>query len=695
VFHDGVADGDLPVAGHRHHTFSADAEDGSCVDFFDRHAQDLVMKRALLAILLPLAIAPVQAQWNRVGPPGGGVNVVRFAGSRMVVAADGGVFASDDRGASWRPLFHLVDADASLLTVSGDTLYAAFAGRVSGEYFKPSRLFKSSDAGATWRELTHGLPGEKWIRALTVDPLDGSTLYLGLGCHDVSLKTGCDTCAAFVSPAGVGLYKSVDGGETWTLSSSGLSDVQLCIRGIAADPASSRIYAYSENYQGTFFVRRSASTNAAASWDVVNDANAPSRDLMVHPRTGRRFALSDTPSSASVVTSDDGATWRSVTTHLAVPINGGFAVDPDDDASIYAAAEFGLYHSPDRGETWTQLASSARYGTGRGVVVDPADPRRIYFASSTGLFASADHGVSWTESLLGQVANITHQLAFDPAHPGWIYATVGGFYPEHVARSRDGGRSWETINDGIEGQLAPPLAVAADGALFGIDTPNQRAVIRFDGTSWTRLPFPTIFPDTINADPVDPTTLYVTTFAKAIYKTTDRGATWRQINPGSLGSGLTRLLADPSGLYAYNLSIARSGDRGETWRTLSTLNDLISLIAIVPLRPATLYVTAGNRFQRSDDGGVTWTTLPQPPQPMVALAADPQSRNIVYVATTNRGIFRSTDGGVTFSDFNDDLPTRLLSGMAVDPRTRAVFALTAWEGVFARTVGPRRRAAGR
>src|SRR5439155_4778155 len=128
----------------------------------------------------------------------------------------------------------------------------------------------------------------------------------------------------------VGLYKSVDAGETWTLSSNGLSDVQLCIRGIAADSASSRIYAYSENYQGTFFVRRSASTNAAASWDVVNDANAPSRDLIVHPRTGRRFALSETPSSAAVVTSDDGTTWRSVTTHLSVPVQC-FAVDPDDD----------------------------------------------------------------------------------------------------------------------------------------------------------------------------------------------------------------------------------------------------------------------------------------------------------------------------------------------------------------------------
>jgi len=135
---------------------------------------DLPMKHVLLAILL---LAPAaHAQWNQIGPPGGGVNAVRFAGERMYAAANGGVFVSADRGGTWTLLVRVAGWNASMIAVDErlpDSLVAVFALPSAGDVsFVPSRLFRSADAGATWYEVTQSLPADKWIRTLAIDPFN-------------------------------------------------------------------------------------------------------------------------------------------------------------------------------------------------------------------------------------------------------------------------------------------------------------------------------------------------------------------------------------------------------------------------------------------------------------------------------------------------------------------------------------------
>lgn len=162
----------------------------------------------------------------------------------------------------------------------------------------------------------------------------------------------------------------------------------------------------------------------------------------------------------------------------------------------------------------------------------------------------------------------------------------------------------------------------------------------------------------------------------------------------TLGYGGYKLRADRSGIYVFDSMIIKSEDRGETWRTLGTFFNQIFSLAVAG---STIYRIdcCSHALHRSDDGGETWKTLPEPPFDVRELAVDPQRPNVVYARTRVNGLLRSVNSGLTWSAFNDNLPTLMLNGVAVDPRSGAVFALTLREGILVRpVVETRRRAAG-
>ncbi len=473
------------------------------------------MKRLAVAILL---FAPdIYAQWSRIGPPGGGVNAIRFVGDHVYAAANGGVFGSSDRGATWMLLAKVPGFDAALLAVDPrlpDDLYVVFAARpfaLGTPYFTQTRLFKSSDGGAAWHEATRGLPSEMSISALSIDPFTPTTVYLGLTCTEAAFKSACGACAA-TRPAGAGIYKSIDSGETWALSSNGLSDHELCIRGIAPDPVvPNRIYSHSLVYDYVLFTRHSISTDGGATWEVFDVDDAPSRNLVVHP-SGRRFAISDYDKSSELVVSNDGVMWRSISGTLRGRHIDSFAVDPTDDAIIYAATDGGLFRTSDAGIRWTVVAAWARYGSAKDIIIDD---RRLYLSAVAGLFISSDSGTTWSELSVGQVATTPRELVFDPAGKGRIYCALRDpIGPPVVVRSSDGGQTWESLTKGLDGiQLSyGPMAITADGTLFvAMGAFNTRALLRFDGFERTQLPLPGVFPLAMVADAFDPTTLYMAT----------------------------------------------------------------------------------------------------------------------------------------------------------------------------------------
>jgi len=164
------------------------------------------------------------------------------------------VFKSIDGGLSWTmtsrlpgyyvPALVVDPTNADVVYVARDVETPSVVGGQTG------KIFKSTDGGGQWRELPSPVPGEAYTMSLALDPTTPSIIY---GAYE--------SCHAGACPGG-GVFKSIDGGETWIVAQNGLPDTRVWA--LAIDPSSpARIYAATQ--QGVF-----RSTDAAASWTPIN-----------------------------------------------------------------------------------------------------------------------------------------------------------------------------------------------------------------------------------------------------------------------------------------------------------------------------------------------------------------------------------------------------------------------------------------
>jgi len=175
---------------------------------------------------------------------------------------------------------------------------------------------------------------------------------------------------------------------------------------------------------------------------------------------------------------DGGETWQDVRPDGLPSLDvHGFAVDPRDPSTLYAAiAGRGLYRSTDGGDGFSVV--STEVGPGVMALAVTPDGRILAGDMQQGLFASGDGGRTWKETLEAGLMG----LAVNPTEPERILATGPG-----ILLSTDGGRSWDQVM---------PLEAGAGPV------------------AWA---------------PSEPKTAYVVGFDKTLYKTEDRGATWRPV----------------------------------------------------------------------------------------------------------------------------------------------------------------------
>ncbi len=191
--------------------------------------------------------------------------------------------------------------------------------------------------------------------------------------------------------------------------------------------------------------------------------------------------------------------------------------------------------------------------------------------------------------------------------------------------------------------------------------------------------------ETINAlaiDPQTPTTLYAGTSGDGVFKSTDGGTTWRAVNTGLDPRRCCFALAidpqTPTTLYAStDGGVFKSTDGGESWGGVNTglTNPFARALAIDPQTPATLYVSTGGGVFKSTDGGGNWRSVLvlSPGTFVLALAIDPQTPMTVYAGTidatttgSGHGVFKSTDGGESWSAVNTGLSNQAVLALAVE-----------------------------
>lgn len=599
----------------------------------------------------------------------------------------GGVYRSITDGLTWEPVNVGIDIPfVFALTIDPKNVDVLYAGSVN-------IVYKSTDGADNWSAAGAGLPNG-FVQEIVVDNENSNVLY------------------AFV--AGAGIYRTSDGGQQWAASVTGdpfLEDVPLAISHVT----SNKLFAGSD-VQGVY-----ASTDAGQTFTPASEG----MNLFV-----RGLAISTQQPDVLFAGSLGGGIFRSIVggnnwTNQGLDDRNVFsvAINPQDDAIVYAATSLGVVKTVDGGESFLELGQKTSVIF--TMVVNPSDRDVIYIGSSAGnVFVSTNAGLTWTRANQGlPPANIL-DLAIDP-NDGTLYASAerqgvfkssnggaswqatetaiigalqvvsltvdaseGTIYAAAanagIYRSANGGASWEAIITGFSGDVASQIVVdASSNTLFAaaLNEPgNFSGVSRSTdgGTTWTNSSdgLATESVESITIDPINPGTLYAAT-PMGVYRSTDSGVSWQPANVGLETTQVTRVLVDPLNanvLYAatHGSGVFRSPNGGGFWvqGALDFVGVEASSLAVGRI-PGTFYLgSLTNGFFRTIDGGDAWLggIDPRLAEPIVTfLAIHPQRPEIVYAAASGVGLLKSTNAGITWDVVGEEIGNPFILAIAIDP----------------------------
>jgi photosystem II stability/assembly factor-like uncharacterized protein len=361
----------------------------------------------------------------------------------------------------------------------------------------------------------------------------------------------------------------------------------------------------------------------------------------------------------------------------------------------------GLFRSTDGGATFTQpsgLPASAQY-----VAFDPSDVQTSYVAAGTaGLYRSTDDGASYSRlpgPTADQLGHFGVQYVGIPPGGASIYISTS----YGLLRSDDGGQTFAPSQDDFHGAVVNDLAFDATGRLL-VGTFHTLQLFRGAQPGHPEpyeSPGATIVPGgetvAIAASPGDANLLLVALSTnEGVFRTDDGGATWTSVSgiatPIRTIGRLTFAPSDASRAYYVNIGpgavagFYRSIDEGRSFA--HTFQERLGSVATDPSNANTIYVGSwddGNGLFKSTDGGLTFTSLPlitSQAGDFGSVAIDPTNPQTVYAGRRQGGVLRSDDGGATWS-FVSGLPGGEVLGVAIDPRRAArVFAWIQGAGLF-------------
>jgi len=346
------------------------------------------------------------------------------------------------------------------------------------------------------------------------------------------------------------------------------------------------------------------------------------------------------------------------------------AADPDAPGTVYAGTrDGGVWQSRDGGGHWVPTAAGLGSGEVSALAVSPG---RVWAGTSRGLFVLTDDAFAWRQ--LGPPGP-AQCLAVDPAHPDRIWA---GTPTGEVLASDDGGEHWVLRLDlgfpitAVAVAPTPPLTVYAaggDGVFRSADAgASWRQIVPDSGSSGDgpRGGFALAFA------PTDADVLYILSAGSStMWKTTDAGATWGSVLDYAYSLHGVLLVLPGILLTGNDRALVRSDDDGATWRQ-EYLGLTPFSLAADPAEPAGAWLgTGGQGVLRSLDGGRTWMPSRRglSASDIQAFAFDPFRPRTLFAETTGLGLYRSADGGASWSRLGTPGPrTRLdIFSLAADP----------------------------
>ncbi len=610
---------------------------------------------------------------------------------------NGGILKTVDGGVHWEYLFSDLFSAAlfSALVIDptdSNTVYVAVRGSVPGGTRVIGGVYRLhfTNTGSTWMNLTLAVAPGSVATDVLIDPSNPLVLYSGLVNATDSTEDG--------------VYKSVDGGESWQLLTNGLFNGTQVGEWIALAMApSSPQTVYTTIFQRgnsstTPMLQRFLTTDAGNSWSML-----PLPPVANHKQDYRfwHVVLGVDPSFPNVIyanatepnfvaSTDFGQTWRTLFT------GSQFQGRIEDVVNAYFDSTGALAYVGDRGiqRVVDPLGMNPTLVSKQGnlgnflfynVTLDLRNPRRGFGVSQDqGKIVQFTGEATWTYASTGTEVG---KVLINPQDSAIVY-NLASLQTTFVTRSTDGGSHWTAASNGIDTSEFPVSEQFSQLAYnaFALDE-NRPSRLVLGGQS--------------------------------VWQTLDRGAHWTRISPvlsptGGSGGGsptptptatptpasITAIAIAPSRretLYAATEDgrFFATFDGGTSWLRrdhglpVAPGNETLDIV-IDPAHPNHVFVqTIGNaaqgRIWMTDTGGLVWTKLDSgiPTNlAVMSLAVDWRFRNPKLYAGTARGVFFSTDLGMNWAPFGQGLPRTIVRGLQILPRNGILVAATFGRGVY-------------
>ncbi|MGB7210632.1 MAG: YCF48-related protein [Pyrinomonadaceae bacterium] len=465
------------------------------------------------------------------------------------------------------------------------------------------------------------------VRVVTIDPADKNRLYL--------------------STFDGQIHVSEDAGKSWRLLVN-LNKPQLVLDQLFVDSRDSKVIYTSGNrgkVAGGFF----KTIDGGATWKESKDLRNEAMHAMVQSKVDPNVLFVGTKSGVWV-SNDSGDSWSKVESGTSPVDVNSMAVDPKNNATIYAGTNWRPYKSTDNGKSWRLIKNGMIDDSDVfAITIDPRKSDHLIASACSGIYESFNAGEKWAKIQgIPSQSRRTRDIVQHPSIAGTVYAgTTEGFW-----MSTNGGKTWilttprnlEINSIAVHPDEPNRVFIGTNNYGVMVSTDGGRNFVPTNDNFTSRFTY-SVTPDLTEKDRLYATTQNTSTSGGFFFSSSDGGATWTQAKSLDINRvspfAVLQDRVDQNKMYlGTNLGIFQSLDRGVTWT-------LLTLPKPAPVKKAPIKKVP---VKKSAKIAVKPTPTPKPVvdekgQELIPAIVE-KVKVLAYTEDEKNGIFAGTDNGL-------------------------------------------------